>query len=108
MNLIQRYSSTVVGAQSAFHSRFYALLVKLYQDAPAARPRITRLCSEKLHALLAPRAASLSQQLRLDELCASGAAQPPLHELLAAVALLLDEAAPSQELARSVCGAASP
>ena len=95
MNLVQRYSNAIHSADISTYTLFYRLLLKLYLEMPAVRPRVLHLLTEKLRALLQTQGpnAPVGALLRLDEVCANGAIQQPVHDLVATVALVLHPAA---------------
>ena len=95
MNLVQRYSNAIHSADISNYTLFYRLLLKLYLEMPAVRPRVLHLLTEKLRALLQTQGpnAPVGALLRLDEVCANGAIQQPVHDLVATVALVLHPAA---------------
>lgn len=95
MNLVQRYSNAIHSADISNYTLFYRLLLKLYLEMPAVRPRVLHLLTEKLRALLQTQGpnAPVGELLRLDEVCANGAIQQPVHDLVATVALVLHPAA---------------
>ena len=95
MNLVQRYSNAIHSADISTYTLFYRLLLKLYLEMPAVRPRVLHLLTEKLRALLQTQGPNApgGALLRLDEVCANGAIQQPVHDLVATVALVLHPAA---------------
>ena len=94
MNLVQRYSNAMHSADISNYTLFYRLLLKLYLEMPAVRPRVLRLLTEKLRAILQgqSQSAPISELLRLEEVCANGSIQQPVHELVAVIALVLHPA----------------
>ena len=91
MNLVQRYSNAIHSVDISNYTLFYRLLLKLYQEMPAVRPRVLHLLTEKLRALLQTQgqSAPIGELLRLDAVCANGAIQQPVHDIVATVALIL-------------------
>ena len=93
LNLIHRYNNTIHSTHSNYYIRFYALLLKLYNDSPVARSGILQLLIEKLKNIIeVPRTTPSSQLasiLNLDSNCMNGSIQQPIHELIATTALIL-------------------
>ena len=96
MNLIHRYSNSIHSTDPTHYTHFYCLLLKLYAEMPSVRTRVLQILAEKLRVLVqrqdtlsSTQTLPVSELLQLDSVCANGSIQQPVHDIIAAVALVL-------------------